>query len=396
MSKVCCSAAAAASPPADFAPTARRRKLWDLPVKHHCLLLGAAFDPRELRQMFRRAGSENWRKATDYELHSSAVHFAQSRNDFSELAQRRIEERFRAGVTALRAAAGPGDLLAQSRGWAGRGNAVEAYWAALTHPECDGETEEALASEIHMVAHDLFAERRATARRIRAFEAQIDGLQSAAAAAQQRIGALKRETAARRDEALTVRRDLAAALDECERWRAGTETEERDRRVAGLQAALDAARSETEAVQRALRRAERRLERSTTGETPAPAKPIEPVTCVQASAMPLPAPPPDLGNARILCVGGKKNLVPMYRTTVETAHGEFAHHDGGIEDQVSRLPALLGRADAVVCLAGDCGHPAYYAVKRYCKRFGKPCALLGNSSVHALTQCISKGFPRAA
>jgi hypothetical protein len=43
-----------------------RRKLWELPTRHHCILLGAAFDPRELRQLFRRGPYADWEKASDY------------------------------------------------------------------------------------------------------------------------------------------------------------------------------------------------------------------------------------------------------------------------------------------------------------------------------------------
>jgi hypothetical protein len=40
--------------------------------------------------------------------------------------------------------------------------------------------------------------------------------------------------------------------------------------------------------------------------------------------------------------------------------------------------------------AGDVSHCAYYAVKRYCKRFGKTCALLANSSVSALSHGLQQ------
>jgi hypothetical protein len=81
-----------------------------------------------------------------------------------------------------------------------------------------------------------------------------------------------------------------------------------------------------------------------------------------------------------------KHHCVLLGAAVEGANGVFLYHDGGVEDHLSRLPTLLRSADAVVCLAGDVSHCAYYAVKRYCKRFGKACALLGNSSVSALAQ----------
>jgi hypothetical protein len=108
------------------------------------------------------------------------------------------------------------------------------------------------------------------------------------------------------------------------------------------------------------------------------------------------AAPVRLDRRRVLCVGGKPRLVPRYRALIEDAHGEFLHHDGGIEDHASRLPPLLGAADCVVCLAGDVSHCAYYAVKRYCKRFGKPCVMVEAASVAAVARALSAVAPAVA
>jgi hypothetical protein len=83
------------------------------------------------------------------------------------------------------------------------------------------------------------------------------------------------------------------------------------------------------------------------------------------------------------------NLVPRYREQVQAANAIFSYHDGGIEDHMQRLPAMLAAADGVVCLAGDVSHGAYHLVKRYCKRTGKPCTLVGNSGISALSRCLA-------
>lgn len=372
-----------------------RRKLWQLARLHQCLLLGAAFDPRELRRMFRRAGSETCDQATDYELHSSAIHYMEDANELSRHAQRAIEQRYRAGVHAFSVVSGPRELLALWRAWAAKGEAMEAYWAALTHPDCDVLTEKALYEEMHMVAHDLFAARRSAARRIRELGEALRAAQAERDATRERSLALRREAARLREEAAAAAREAAdaraetaRASEELERWRSGE-------RGAALQARLDAALKDAGDLRRELDRGRRRLERlaaSTAPSGPASANVVAPAA-PQAEASPRRI---DFGRSRVLCVGGKRNLIAHYRDAVEGARGQFLYHDGGVEDGLSRLPALLGSADAVVCLSGDCSHGAVHAVKRYCKRFGKPCALLANSSVSALAQCIEKGLGRAA
>jgi hypothetical protein len=74
---------------------------------------------------------------------------------------------------------------------------------------------------------------------------------------------------------------------------------------------------------------------------------------------------------------------------VEHCHGEFAHHDGGHENNMGRLQTVLASADAVICLTGNVSHGAYYVVKRHCKQHGRPCVLLKNAAVSSFCQGLS-------
>jgi hypothetical protein len=331
---------------------ASRRKLWELPPHHHCVLLGAAFDARELRQVYRRAGYPQWETATDYQLHSSAVQHARTRNDVSRSLHKTLEERFGGAVAHLRAAQDREAVVVYWRYWAATDDPVGAYWAAITHLLCDADCDELLSREMHMLSHFAFAARRAAGRRLRARLAQSEH------AARVACDALQRNA---NEEALHAR----------------------DARIRSLEQALGAAQRAARAAERemlALRAARDRA----ANEPAASSARLAPPEATERSA-----PPVDLARRTELCVGGKTRLVPHYRALVESSSGSFAHHDGGVEDHPSRLPSLLGAADAVVCLATDVSHCAYHAVKRYCKRFGKPCVLVGNSSVSALARSLA-------
>ncbi|MGH8762551.1 MAG: DUF2325 domain-containing protein [Nitrosospira sp.] len=88
---------------------------------------------------------------------------------------------------------------------------------------------------------------------------------------------------------------------------------------------------------------------------------------------------PNLGGLCILCVGGRAALYPAYRRLVETSGGNFLIYRGDPREKISYLLTLLSRADAVICPIDCVNHGVYFAVKRHCKRFGKPCALLKRS-----------------
>ncbi len=374
-----------------------RRRLWELPAKHHCVVLGAAFDARELRHMFRRARFSDWQTAGDYELHSSAVCFAKDRNEFSTLAQRSLEKRFCAAVARFGAAGTTTEVLVLWRTLATEGEAVAAYWAALTHPQCDAELDERLSREMHMIAHEEFSARRGALRQARVLEERTARLLAKQAEMHEGIEALRRENRELREVLSATESEARQARAELERWCSGESIRGQQARIADLERALEASRDEAAAAQRSLRTAVRRAERladvdRSTGKRTTGAEEANPTPEKAARRIA----PTDLQGRRVLCIGGKTVLVPQYRAAVERSRGEFVHHDGGIEHHIGRLPAMLASADAVVCLAGDCSHAAYRLAKRYCKSRGKLCALLGNSSITALARCIAEQLTSAS
>jgi hypothetical protein len=89
----------------------------------------------------------------------------------------------------------------------------------------------------------------------------------------------------------------------------------------------------------------------------------------------------DLAGRCVLCVGGRAALYPEYRCMVETAGGRLLIYRGDQQGDTYRLPELLARADALLCPVDCVNHDDYFAVKRYCKHSGKPCALLARSNL---------------
>ena len=94
--------------------------------------------------------------------------------------------------------------------------------------------------------------------------------------------------------------------------------------------------------------------------------------------------PVRLHQKMVLCVGGRSGNIANYREVVERVGGRFAHHDGGVEDNASVLDASLAAADLVICQTGCISHNAYWRVKDFCKRTGKQCVYVENSSTSTL------------
>jgi hypothetical protein len=250
-----------------------------------------------------------------------------------------------------------------------------------------------------MLSHNAFATRRAAMRRLVVLEERADELEQARNRANGQCAALRRETARLREELTMAKREIFNARDVATRLQATLEQWERGEKVSAMAAGIqkltgerDAARAEADAARSALKRAMRRIEcyRHTRGEAPRADRCSEPPVAAAPRHCTGESPgSPDLSQRQILCVGGRTNLVPHYREQVQAANAIFSYHDGGIEDHMQRLPAMLAAADGVVCLAGDVSHGAYHLVKRYCKRTGKPCTLVGNSGISALSRCLA-------
>ena len=73
---------------------------------------------------------------------------------------------------------------------------------------------------------------------------------------------------------------------------------------------------------------------------------------------------------------------------IEQAGGQFAHHDGGIDDKHSALDAVLAAADLVICQTGCISHNAYWRVKDFCKRMGKQCVFVDNPSATSFSRSL--------
>lgn len=80
-------------PPAR-ASGSRRRRLWEIPHRLHCPVVGVCFDCDELRALMRKV-MHFPPDTSDYVLHTTAVGNCDQRGQLAELLQRTLEQRFR-------------------------------------------------------------------------------------------------------------------------------------------------------------------------------------------------------------------------------------------------------------------------------------------------------------
>ncbi len=381
-------------------------RLWELEHKLLCPVIGTCLSMEEVRKLARKQGVVP-ANASDYDAHVGVVSHCKNRNPVSETVQQILDRRHALWVGRFAKAKTESAARDMWQAALDRGEAAGAMWGAITCRVATRDMWQRIYEDIHMLSHQVGAGVRADLARIAALEGEIGQLQGQIKRGAQRADA---ELAARNARVRHLEQALAAAEErgrENENLRKRLHEAHSGQGLADLERRLALAEERAEALNRHAGRAEaleerllalkaenRKLAESLQlaakerdalerllDETPSCAD------CGMDNACPA---RPEFDGRRLLCVGGRTNLQPQYRSLVEKAGGQFIFHDGGREEALSRLPELLGQADAVICPADCVGHPAYYQLKRHCKQAGKPCVMLRGSGLASFADGLQR------
>jgi len=386
------------TPPESTAPpqSSRRRKLWEVPHKCHCPIIGTCFAVDELRTQMHKAMPLP-RGTIDFVLHTTAVGNCETRSRLAEILHKSLEKRYQLTIKRFAAAKTSEALRALWQSATQSGSDIPgALWAAWTHPACDATLEQEIYGDIHMIQHQV-----ATGTR-----ADIKAMQQA----RQENADLRRQLDLARRESETLRQEKVLEAQRLREQISALQAAEvgRDACIARLSAQLDQLRGSLPDLKGRLALARR----ASDSEARAAAlmaqcreqrEEIERLTRQLQQpddALPKPqeeeASPTHPGHAEldaidgkcVLCVGGRTGSIDAYRQIIEQRGGRFLHHDGGLEESLHRMDGFLAAADLIICQAGCISHNAYWRVKEQCKRTGKPCIYMKGSGISALSRLI--------
>jgi len=383
----------------------RRLKLWEMPTRWHCSLIGTCLPVAEMRKLAARVGYDV-NEMSDYTLHTALVGSSDSRTEIAELVQRYFEKRYAAAVQRFARARGADEVSALWREAMASGSDIPgALWAACSHADLDDDGGKQIYGDIHMLSHQDGAAVRADLRRLEQLKLENHHLRNELAAfkmglavaqrekdkaiadlqrrldlAEQQSGLLGRRelelAEARRQardyDALHARADaMGLRIETLEDRNAGNA-----RRAVALELELGDVKAELAAAEAALEMA-LGIEGACNG-----------IAGAAGCGRSCPA-EANLAGRCVLCIGGRTGLVDGYRRLVEKQGGRFLHHDGGQEESLHRIDAIVANADAVVCQSGCVSHNAYYRLKDACKKLGKPCVFVQSSGVGSFARSLA-------
>lgn len=373
----------------------RRFKLWELGHRYHCPVIGVCFKLGEIRELVLKVMTFP-KRPTDYEVHCTAASECNVRSPLSSLLQKTLEKKFALAVLQCKQLKTTEELAEKWREAIAGDNVPAMFWAVLTHPASTEEFRVRVYGDIHMLQHQIGAGVRREQQAWSRLQEENAMLARELSRMQQRVT----ESCNRYIEQIA---DLKAQLDstraECvqhqtlaERYAAERDSLREQTADAGesmrlmyrLQLAEGAyvALQERHAVLEAdyssakedMRRLEAELAQLIATRSPE-----------DASAE---ADQQHLHGRTVLCVGGRIDAIPHFRSLVQLRGGAFVHHDGGREENIGRLESVISAADAVICQTGCISHNAYWRVKEQCKRTGKPCTFVGNPSLSSFLQVL--------
>lgn len=383
------------------ASSSRRRRLWEIPHKFHCPVVGSCFEVGELRTLMQKV-MHLPRDTSDFVLHTTAVGACETRTRLADLLHKTLEKRYALIIRRFSATkTAEGVLRLWQEATASGTELAGALWAVWTHPACDSLLEHEIYGDIHMIQHQVGTGARADLKTLQLMRTENSELR-------RQVEILRQDLEAARNEKACETRTLGERLTELRAEQAG-----RDACIARLSADLSKLRDsvpELRQRQALARRAEDaearatalaaqcreqaetldRLRRRLNEQEKAAERPQETATSPNSPGeMTRTEPCETLDGKCVLCVGGRSGAMDAYRDAVERQGGRFLHHDGGLEESLHRIDGALAAADLVICQAGCISHNAYWRVKEQCKRTGKPCLFMKRGGVSSFGRVIA-------
>ena len=155
---------------AQLADLKRRTRLAELDAHLHCSIIGTCLSTHELRKLVPKFTDLDRQRATDLEIHHTAVELAIEGGAGGKALQKALDERYAGALRLFDKAKDPDAVLALWKEALKNGDIPPAYWALMTHPQTTMSVRQSAFGDLHMLSHLVGAANRADIRRLVALE----------------------------------------------------------------------------------------------------------------------------------------------------------------------------------------------------------------------------------
>ncbi|MBN3757063.1 DUF2325 domain-containing protein [Paraburkholderia sp. Tr-20389] len=386
---------------AQLADLRRRARLAELDSHLHCSIIGTCLSTHELRKLVPKYTDLDRQRASDLEIHHTAVELAIEGGAGGKALQKALDERYAGAIRLFDKAKDPDAVLALWKEALKNGDIPPAYWALMTHSQTTMSVRQTAFGDLHMLSHLVGAANRADIRRLVALEEENVSLRAKIDRQQSRLQemSLQRDAATHELDARAAHAKAQdAESDDALRAEVHTLREAltaRDERLALHTNRREAAEQRAAAEHDSARALRARLDEmdALVKTLQAEASALERTLQVTAADDPSHDPAASLAileRMRIVYVGGRPGSNAAIKRIVESAAGEITVHDGGIEDRKGLLAAALPGADMVVFPVDCIDHDSMNMLKRICERGHIAWYPLRTASVASFVELIGR------
>ena len=384
----------------------RRTRIWELKERHLCPVIGVCLSIDELVRLAKRFGFAASLR-DQYAMHVEAVNRSGTRNAVSRAIHKQLDLKYRHQIVTFNQAKTDTEVRELWKQYYARGEVAGAMWASLTHKAISEKTQEIVYADVHMHSHQTGAGQAADIRRLNQLEkenteyrATVGHQQRQQTQAESRLRKKLHDAISELENLRQMQNEIATLQERIRVLESGEAMVEMGRRLMDLTTANE----QLQAVAMRVSMLEESLEAACNGGTTL----VKERNSLVAERNMLEGllrekineeQPDDhlqtldqysMQESCVLCVGGRTALLPQYRLLAKQQGICLIHHDGGQEEALSRLPDLIGRANAVICPTDCVSHAAYYQLKRHCKRIKKPCLLFKGASVTSFAKALTQ------
>ncbi|AZN70277.1 DUF2325 domain-containing protein [Georhizobium profundi] len=380
----------------DSAPrVGARLRLWAFEDLAHCPVIGTCLTHADLTRIAASLRLVFPKDAQDYDVHGHFVRAATADTAEARAVSKLLDERHAGLLRRVRREHCQEALLRLWNEMKGDGRIAGGFWAFMTSTNVGTALRGHIFGEVHMLSHLMGSASRRQSEESARLKAELEDVRMRA----NRQEAHARQTVLERDAQIA---QLEDALVEAQRALVSktanhpTETKEAagtfsPARRQKLERALTVSRGRARAAEAEVKRLRMAAEARGRAPTPAaePQKPLPAHTPLRPMAR--------LQGLNVLYVGGRNGQAHHLKALAETFGAHFHHHDGGLEDAVTRIDDVLPSIDCVFCPIDCVSHDACLRAKQGCKKLGKSFVPLRSASRaclrHALVSMIGSDDP---
>ena len=350
--------------PGEAKPAKGRLMLWEFTDNAHCAVIGTCLGHDDLLDIAKRLGLNVDSSARDYDVHGYFVKACTQDTREARSVHKILDARFGGALRKFSRAESENEQAALWAEMRDAGQLAAAFYAIMTLRNVALTVRSRVFGEVHMISHLMGATWRDLSREVAALKDALDDERTA----RRRTERSGREALRERDRQIAaLEKDVAGLRTSAAKAPRNTAAGHKPADGSKLERALATARERARLAERscALLEAELATLRSRTRQLPAGPSPVVPDESARRGDG-------RLDGKRILYVGGKDSQVHWMRDYAHQIGGELVHHDGGLEQSVSRIEQVLPSVDCVLCPINCVSHDACLRAKAGCKKHGKP------------------------